>query len=69
MPRQPMTGTPSRRDFLKGSLVGAAAAGLSIARSAHAAGKQEIRIGMLGCDGRCSGAGAQALTVGKVAGK
>lgn len=65
MPRQQMTGTPSRRDFLKGSLVGAAAAGLSIARGAHAAGKQEIRIGMLGCGGRCSGAGAQALTVGK----
>ena len=46
----------SRREFLKSSAaVGAAAVGgLSLARSAHAAGKQEIRIGMIGCGGRCS---------------
>jgi myo-inositol 2-dehydrogenase/D-chiro-inositol 1-dehydrogenase len=57
----------SRREFLKSSAaVGAAAVGgLSLARSAHAQGKQEIRIGMLGCGGRCSGAGAQALGLGK----
>jgi myo-inositol 2-dehydrogenase/D-chiro-inositol 1-dehydrogenase len=54
----------SRREFLKGA--GAATiGGLSLARSAHAQGKQEIRIGMLGCGGRCSGAAAQALSVGK----
>jgi len=57
----------SRRDFLKkATLAGAATVGgLSIARSAHAAGKQEIRIGMIGCGGRCSGAAASALGLGK----
>jgi predicted dehydrogenase len=39
--------------------------GLSLTRAAHAQGKQEIRIGMLGCGGRCSGAAAQALGLGK----
>lgn len=62
----PRAALSSRREFLRKSAVGAAAAaGLSIARSAHAAGKQEIRIGMIGCGGRCSGAAAQALSLGK----
>jgi len=56
----------TRRDFLKASAAGAVAiGGLSLARSAHAAGSQEIKIGMIGCGGRCSGAAAQALGVGK----
>lgn len=55
----------SRRDFLKGVAAASVAGGLAIARSAHAAGKQEIRIGMIGCGGRCSGAAAQALSLGK----
>lgn len=56
----------SRRYFLKAATAGAATAGaLSLQRSVHAAGKQEIRIGMLGCGGRCSGAAAQALGLGK----
>ena len=57
----------SRRDFLKTTAVAGAATvgGLSLARSAHAQGQQQIRIGMLGCGGRCSGAGAQALGLGK----
>src|SRR5271157_3571665 len=46
---------PSRRSFLKASASGAVAlASLDIARSAHAAGKQEIKIGMIGCGNRCS---------------
>lgn len=59
--------TASRRDFLKtaGAAGAATVGGLSLARSVHAAGKQEIRIGMIGCGGRCSGAAAQALSVGK----
>ncbi len=67
MSEQHAASRPSRREFLKKSVevASAAAAGLSIARSAHAAGKQEIRIGMIGCGGRCSGAGAQALSLGK----
>ncbi len=56
----------SRRRFLKTSALGAATAyGLSIARGAHAAGNETIKIGMLGCGGRCSGAAAGALSVGK----
>ncbi len=57
--------TPSRRDFLKASTAGAAAlGGLSFARSAHAEGKQTIKIGMIGCGGRCSGAAAQSMKAG-----
>jgi len=67
MSSQPSTssGKNNRREFLKTTAAGAALAGLSIARGAHAAGKQEIRIGMIGCGGRCSGAGSQALSLGK----
>ena len=59
----------SRRDFLKtSSVVGAAlAGGLAIGRSAHAAGDDEIKIGLIGCGGRGTGAASQALkTQGKV---
>jgi len=52
----------SRRDFLKTSALGAVAVGgLSLERSAHAAGSDVIRIGMVGCGGRCSGAAANAM--------
>jgi len=52
----------TRREFLKKSAAGAAAVtGLSIARSAHAAGDETIKIGMVGCGGRCSGAAANAM--------
>ena len=55
----------SRRDFLKASAVGAAAVGgLSLARSAHAAGNEVIKIGMIGCGGRCTGAASESLRVG-----
>lgn len=47
---------------LPGSSVGAAlAAGLSVARSAHAAGSDVIRIGMVGCGNRGTGACREAL--------
>ncbi len=47
----------SRRDFLKGaSVAGAAVAGLSLARGAHAAGSDEIRVVLSGCGGRGTGA-------------
>jgi predicted dehydrogenase len=54
----------SRREFLKRSAVAASAAvpALSIARAAHAAGSDVIRIGMIGCGGRCTGAAADAMT-------
>lgn len=64
----PQSSTVSRRQFLKASATVASASALSRlseARGAHVAGKQEIRIGMIGCGGRCSGAAAQALETGK----
>lgn len=66
MSHQQNTNPSSRRRFLEQSAsAGAALAGLSLARSAHAAGRQEIRIGMIGCGGRCSGAANHALSLGK----
>ena len=55
----------SRRDFLKTSTVAASAAAigtLDLSRSAHAAGNDIIKVGMIGCGGRNAGAGGQALT-------
>ncbi|HTU24949.1 MAG TPA: Gfo/Idh/MocA family oxidoreductase [Pirellulales bacterium] len=56
----------SRREFLKlstASVVGSALAGsLSIARSAHAAGDDTIKIALIGCGGRGTGAANQALS-------
>jgi myo-inositol 2-dehydrogenase/D-chiro-inositol 1-dehydrogenase len=46
-----------------GALVGA----LSIERAAHAAGSDEIKLALIGCGGRGSGAANQALsTEGKI---
>ncbi len=60
---------PTRRDFLKASTVAAAgAAGLarvSLARTAHAAGSDIIKIGMVGCGSRCPGAAVNAMNVDK----
>ena len=57
--------TSSRREFLKASTVtvaGAAlAAGTSVARVAHAAGNDEIRVAVIGCGGRGAGAAANCL--------
>lgn len=54
-----------RRTFLKTSTLAASAValgGLDIARSAHAAGSDILKIGMIGCGGRNSGAAVEALT-------
>jgi predicted dehydrogenase len=55
----------SRRDFLKTSSVaaaaGALASGLAVPKFAHAAGDDEIKIGLIGCGGRGTGAASQAL--------
>jgi predicted dehydrogenase len=57
----------SRRDFLrKAALSGAAACGgLSLSRGAHAAGSDVIKVGLIGCGGRGSGAAANAMNAGK----
>ena len=55
----------TRRDFLKNSTVVASAAvsgALSIQNSAYAGGSDILRVGMIGCGGRNTGAAAQALT-------
>ncbi len=55
---------PSRRDFLKTSTIAAAggvAGSLSIAQSAHAAGDDTLKVGLVGCGGRGGGAAVNAL--------
>ncbi len=68
-----MPGTPddlpaasrTRRDFLKRSAAGVASAGvLSVAQSAHAAGNESIRIGLIGCGGRGTGVTSSSLAAG-----
>ncbi|MBI1178529.1 twin-arginine translocation signal domain-containing protein [bacterium] len=58
------TGNLTRRGFLKSSsaaVAGATLAGLSIERLAHAASSDELKIALVGCGGRGSGAASQAL--------
>lgn len=58
----------SRRNFLKTSatLTGAALTGaLSLERSAHAAGSDVIKIGLIGCGNRGTGAAINAMNAGK----
>ncbi|HEY2841190.1 MAG TPA: Gfo/Idh/MocA family oxidoreductase, partial [Pirellulales bacterium] len=72
MPEQaPGEISESRRNFLKTSTVavvgGSLAATLGPARMAHAGEEDTIKIGLIGCGGRGTGAAAQALrTEGKV---
>jgi predicted dehydrogenase len=58
-------GATSRRDFLKSTSVLAAGAalagGLAIGRGAHAAGNDTLKIGLIGCGGRGTGAATNAL--------
>ncbi|HTN76332.1 MAG TPA: Gfo/Idh/MocA family oxidoreductase [Pirellulaceae bacterium] len=55
----------SRRNFLKTSSLlvagGAVASSLNIAQAAHAYGSDTIKIGLIGCGGRGTGAAAQAM--------
>ena len=56
---------PSRREFLKSSTAavigGAVAANLLVSRSAHAAGSDMLKIGLIGCGGRGTGAVGNAF--------
>lgn len=61
----PTINSCSRRDFLKLSSVAASAAAigtLEVGRTAHAAGSDILKVGMIGCGGRNGGAALQALT-------
>jgi hypothetical protein len=54
----------TRRGFLKTSsaiVAGAAANSLPISSSAHAASNNTIKVGLIGCGGRGTGAAAQAM--------
>ena len=52
----------TRRDFLKASTIAASAASLGISHRVFAGGSDILRVGMVGCGGRNTGAAAQALT-------
>jgi len=53
----------TRRAFLKSSTIAAAALGtLDISRCAHAAGSDTIKVALVGCGGRGTGAAANALS-------
>ncbi|UCE46251.1 MAG: Gfo/Idh/MocA family oxidoreductase [Phycisphaerales bacterium] len=61
----PSSRSRSRRDFLRSSTILASAAvsgPLSLKSRMYAAGSDTIRVGMIGCGGRNTGAAAQALT-------
>ena len=55
----------SRRDFVKNTSAAAAAgtllSGLSAVQAAHTSYDETIRLGMIGCGGRCTGAAQQAM--------
>ncbi len=58
--------TQSRRNFLRNSSIlvagGVAAGKLSMVNAAHPFGDETIRIGLVGCGGRGTGAASQAMT-------
>jgi predicted dehydrogenase len=61
--REPLT---TRRTFVKQSAATmAAAAALELASRAHAGGDDTLRVGLVGCGGRGTGAAEQALTADK----
>ena len=60
--------TASRRDFLKATSVAATTAAvgsLAVGRTAHAAGSDILKVGLVGCGGRGTGAAENALTADK----
>ena len=59
-----MTPSPvTRRAFLEGSSLAAASslAALAMPANVHAAGSEELKVGLIGCGGRGTGAASQAL--------
>ncbi|HEY2156660.1 MAG TPA: Gfo/Idh/MocA family oxidoreductase, partial [Isosphaeraceae bacterium] len=59
--------TPTRRTFLMNGAAAVAATGaaLDLASVAHAAGSDRLKVGLVGCGGRGTGAAEQALTADK----
>jgi predicted dehydrogenase len=60
-PTSQTPGTKTRRDFLKTSAATAAALGLASVPLVHAGGTDTLKVGLIGCGGRGTGAAAQAL--------
>jgi len=62
--RDQQTPAPSRRDFIKTSaaVVGGTMASSLVIPGAYAAGTDEIKVGLIGCGGRGTGACVQALS-------
>lgn len=62
--KEAKTPTPSRRDFLRASAAvgsGAMVGSLAVSRGAHAAGSDILKVGLVGCGSRGSGAAANAM--------
>lgn len=55
---------PDRRSFIKQTAALSTASLISLAPAVHAAGKEEIRVGLIGCGGRGTGAIQQAANTG-----
>jgi myo-inositol 2-dehydrogenase / D-chiro-inositol 1-dehydrogenase len=55
-PKPPRILSASRRDFLKTSTAATATVGLGLFSNAHAAGSDTIKVGLVGCGGRGTGA-------------
>ena len=60
-PKSP-TSASSRRTFLKTTAAAAAASQLIIPQGVRAAGSEVVKFGLIGCGGRGTGAGGQALS-------
>jgi hypothetical protein len=59
---QPATPGTSRRSLLRqGAALAAGTGSISLLRSVHAAGSDTLRVGLVGCGGRGSGAAVNAL--------
>src|SRR5262245_50103586 len=57
----PRSSSPSRRQFLHHSALTASTLAAASALPAHAAGGETLRVGLIGCGGRGTGAAGQAL--------
>jgi myo-inositol 2-dehydrogenase / D-chiro-inositol 1-dehydrogenase len=55
-PKSPKASSATRRDFLRTSSAATATLGLGLLNNAHAAGSDAIKVGLIGCGGRGSGA-------------
>ncbi len=65
-PKSACRNRPSRRSFLKASALAATGAGtvaqtISVVKAAHAGGSDLLRVGLIGCGGRGTGAAVQAM--------